>query len=254
MVAVDADHVVPVDEPGGLGIRLGESGDGPAHEPTHHDHLVAQLLRRELDLLDGLFGRVHGDDGGGNDAILETAELVSGEHVVGAANRAAKPGVLHAVITQPRRRVHDAEINAEVVQALVHQARKHGRRPVEHVLARGAPEGLLAHPAPAALSQRHLERIGDALAGEVIGFRRRLAPDAPELLAHDRAILDPVPVGVDDGVAQASVELPGFRLTVGLHGRASQNSGLDEYDEGIVNDSRGMRHVCAARCQTRRTV
>jgi hypothetical protein len=123
-------------------------------------------------------------------------------------------------ITEPGRRVDDAEVDAEVVQALVHQARKHGGRPVEHVLARRTPEGLLADPAPAPLGQRHLERVGDALAGEIVGFRRRLASDAPEFLAHDRAILDPVPVGVDDGVAQARVKLPGFRLTVGLHGRA----------------------------------
>jgi hypothetical protein len=151
------------------------------------------------------------------------------------------------VIAEPGRRIDDAKVDAEIVQALVHQARKHGGRPVEHVLARRAPEGFLADPTMAALGQRHLERVGDALAGEIVGFRRRLAPDAPEFLAHDRAILDPMPIGVDHGVAQARVKLPGFRLTVGLHGRASQKSGLNDAMREIVADPRNVRDWCPAR-------
>jgi hypothetical protein len=37
-----------------------------------------------------------------------------------------------------------------------------------------------------------------------------------------------VSIGVDDGVAQTGAELPGLRMTVGLHGRASQDSGLSD--------------------------
>ena len=174
VVAVDADHVVPLDELRGVGLLLEEGGNGPAHEAADHDHLVAELFGGELDLLDRLLRRVHGDDGGGDDSILEPAELVGREHVVGAADGATLPGVLHAVIAKARRRVHDAEVDAEIVQALVHEARQHRGGPVEHVLARRAPERLLADPAPAALGQRHLEGVRDPLAGDVIGFDRRL--------------------------------------------------------------------------------
>ncbi len=226
VVAVDADHVVPLDELRRIGLLLEEGRDGAPHEAPDHDHLVPELLGGELDLLDRFLGRVHGDDGGRDNAILEPAELVGREHVVGPADGPALPGVLHTVIAEPGRGVHDAKVDAEIVQALVHEARQHGRRPVEHVRARRTPKGLLAHPAPAALGQGELERVGNALAGDVVGFDRRVAPDAPEFLAHDRSVLEPVSIGVDDGVAQAGAELPGLRMTVGLHGRASQDSGL----------------------------
>src|SRR5438876_650027 len=79
------------------------------------------------------------------------------EDVVGSANGAAQAGVLHAVVAEPGRGIDDAEIHAEVVEALVHEARQHGRRPIEDVRARRAPERLLSDAAPGPLGQRHLE-------------------------------------------------------------------------------------------------
>jgi hypothetical protein len=92
--AVEADDVVPLDQARRVGPLLGQRGHRPAHEPADHDDLVAELLGRELDLLDGLLGRVHRDDRGRDDAVLEPAELVGGEDVIGAADGPPHPRVL----------------------------------------------------------------------------------------------------------------------------------------------------------------
>src|SRR5256885_15857170 len=76
VVAVDADHVAPLDELRGGGMLLGEGRDGAAHEAADHHDLVAELPRRELQLLDGLLRRVHRDDRRRDDAVLESAELI----------------------------------------------------------------------------------------------------------------------------------------------------------------------------------
>src|SRR5206468_6028711 len=52
-LAVDADHVAPLDKLRGSGILLGEGRDGAAHEAADHHDLVAELPRRELQFLDG---------------------------------------------------------------------------------------------------------------------------------------------------------------------------------------------------------
>src|SRR5262249_41026281 len=122
---------------------------------------------------------------------------------------------------EPGGGIDDAEIEAEVVQALVHEAREHGRRPIERVLRRQEPERLLADPAAPALGHGHVERVRDPLAREIERLHRRVPPDAAKLLAHERGELRPVPVGVDDRMLQAGVELPGLGLCAGDHRRSS---------------------------------
>ena len=141
--AVDPDDVVPLDVLRRLGLLLLERRHAPPHEPAQHRDLVAELRHRELQLLDGLFRRVHGDDGGRDHAVVEAAELVGREHVVGAADGPAQPRVLHAVEAQAGGRVDHAEVDAEIVESLVHEARQHGGRAVEDVLAGRRPERLL---------------------------------------------------------------------------------------------------------------
>src|SRR5439155_441846 len=89
--------------------------------------------------------------------------------------RTAQPRVLQAVIPEAGRRVDDTEVHAEVVQTLVEEAREHRRRPVEDVLTRRPPEGLLAYPTPPPLGQGHPERARDAVAGERRGRRAHAA-------------------------------------------------------------------------------
>src|SRR5207244_918698 len=178
----------------------------------------------ELQLLDGLLRRVHRDDRRRDDAVLESAELLGREHVVGATDASAQPRVRHAVIPEAGRRVDNTKVDPEVVQALVQQAGQHRRRPVEDVLAGRPPEGLLAYPAPPPLGQGHPERAGDAVASDRQSLGRGVPTDALELLAHDGRILEPVAVGVDDRMVQARAKLPGVGRTVGEHGDLQASS------------------------------
>jgi hypothetical protein len=192
-----------------------------AHEAADHHDLVAELGDGVVQLLDRLLRRVHRDDRGRDDPVGQRAELVHREHVVGPADGAPLPRVLHAVEAEPGRRVHHAEVDAEVVQALVHEPREHGGRPVEHVLAGRGPERFHADPLAGALGHRHLERVRHALGGRRQPLDCRVTADAPELLAHDRRVLDPVAVGVDDRMTQAGVKGPGVHMAVALHVGAS---------------------------------
>ena len=222
--AVDPDHVEPLGELGRVRLLLGDGGHRPAHEAAEHHHLVAELARRVVQLLDRLRGRVHRDDRGRHDPVRVLAELVGGEHVVGAADRAAQPRVLHTMEREPGGRIHDAQVDAELVQPLVHEPWHHRGRAIEHVFARRGPERFLAHPAPAPLGERHLERVGDALGGGVEAFDRGRAADAAELLLHDGPVFDPVAVGVDDRVVEAGAKLSGLGRTVGEHGHPQARS------------------------------
>ena len=148
MGAVDADDVVPLDEPARPpGCSSASAGTRPAHEAAHHHHLVAELLRRRTPApRSPPPACTSGMIAAGMMRSCESAELLGGEHVVGAADGPAQPRVLHAVEAEPGRRIHHAEVDAELVQPLVHEPRQHGRGPVEHVLARRRPERLLARP------------------------------------------------------------------------------------------------------------
>jgi len=75
--------------------------------------------------------------------VLEPPELVGREHVVSAADGAAQPGVLHAVEPEPGRRIDDAEVDAELVEPLVHETRQHRGGAVEHVLGRRGPNASM---------------------------------------------------------------------------------------------------------------
>ncbi len=219
--AVDADDVVPLHETGRLRPLLEERGHRPPHHPAHHDHPVAELGGRELDLLDRFLGRVHGDDRGRDHPVLEAAELVRREDVVGAADGPPQPRVLHAVVAQPGGRIHHREVDAEIRQPLVEQPRQHGGGAVQHVLARRGPERFLADPAARALRHRHPERVGHPLARQRQPLHGGLAADLAERLAHHRAVLEPVPVGVDDRMGETGAERPGIRVAVVAHGEAS---------------------------------
>jgi hypothetical protein len=89
VLAVDADHVVPLGEASRVRLLLGDGGDAAAHEAAQHHHLEPKLLGGEFHLLDRFLRRVHRDDCRRDDAIAEPAELVGGEDVVGAADGAA---------------------------------------------------------------------------------------------------------------------------------------------------------------------
>jgi hypothetical protein len=81
----------------------------------------------------------------------------SAVNVVGAAKSPAQPLRLQTVVAEAGGGIDHAEIEAEVIQALVHEARKHGRGPVEGVLGGEKPERLLADPPAPPLGHGHAE-------------------------------------------------------------------------------------------------
>src|SRR5438105_1554313 len=70
-----------------------------------------------------------------------------------------------------------------------------------------APERLLADAPPAPLLDRHAERAASTVAHRVPVFDRVLAADPAQFLGKDRAVFDPVPVGVDDRVVEPRFDL-----------------------------------------------
>src|SRR5262249_61996890 len=88
-----------------------------------------------------------------------------------------------------------------------------------------SPQRLVAAGPPPWLGERHAEGVGHALASDLEGLDRRVSPDAPELLAHDRQVLEPVAVGVDDWVAHAGAERPGLGRAVDRHGALQSRGG-----------------------------
>ena len=76
MVAVEPDHVLPHREPRGLALDLSGGRDRAVHQAAEHRDLVAELLHRELELLDRLLGGVHRDDRRRGHAVAEIAEIL----------------------------------------------------------------------------------------------------------------------------------------------------------------------------------
>src|SRR5262247_183533 len=72
-------------------------------------------------------------------------------------------------------------------------------------------------PQKASMATRRRRRSGTDIRSAL--GTRSVAADAPELVAHDRPVLEPVAVGVDDRVLQARAELPRLSRSVDGHRR-----------------------------------
>src|ERR1700751_1795023 len=70
-----------------------------------------------------------------------------------------------------------------------------------------APERLLADPPPAPLLERHAKGDARAVAHRIPAFHRVFAADPAQFLGKDRAVLDPVPVGVNDRMVEPRLDL-----------------------------------------------
>ena len=218
VLAVEAERVVPGDEGGGLGVRGGDRVHRPLDHAAEHRHLEAELLGAVRQLLDSLIGRVHGDDGSRCDAVGEVAEIVGGEDVERAAGGPARLVVGDARNAEPHRGVEDREVEAQLAEPLVEEPRQHRRGAVTRVLLGRRPERLLGDPAPAPLRHGHRERLTHLAPDRQETLRGPVAADAPELLADDGPVLQPVAVGVDHRMGQPGSNLRWARMTVAVHG------------------------------------
>src|SRR5262249_47649348 len=95
--------------------------------------------------------------------------------------------------------------------------RQHGRGPVSRVLRRRRPERLLREPAAPPLSDRDRLRFTGTTRNRQEPLGGEIATDAPELLAGDRAVLQPVAVGIDHGMVQAGSNAGWGEMAVAVH-------------------------------------
>src|SRR5207245_6201921 len=98
-------------------------------------------------------------------------------------------------------RVEHGEVQSELVEALVEQARKHRGRAVQRVPGRKGPPALLRTASVAALLNRELEVAHDTFVAQPEGLHNAAAAHALEVLADGRSKFQPVPVSIDHGMA-----------------------------------------------------
>jgi hypothetical protein len=70
-----------------------------------------------------------------------------------------------------------------------------------------APERLLADAPPAPLLERHAEGAARAVARRIPALDRVFAADPAQFLGKDRAVFDPVPIGVNDRMVEPRLDL-----------------------------------------------
>ena len=181
LLAASPDRVVVVERVVADGVdpatqAAGAVVIGPRDRARQHDRLESELTDGVVELGDRFFGRVRRNRG---DRLESVA--VAGVHLgVVAVDRMRKStsqlGVRHRR-HQPIRRVHHREVDAELVEAPVHQVGQHDGRPVEGVSRRQPPDPRGEHAElrrfagdgtatrPAAECVMLVESPGDVLAG-----------------------------------------------------------------------------------------
>ncbi len=164
-----------------------------------------------LELVDSFVGRVHGDLGDREQPVGELGEHAGVEAVERPARAAAVALVVEVTEQQAEARVDHADVDAELGQALVEQAREHGG---------GAVEGEL-HAAVAPRAARDTT-FGTLLGGEGVpvddrtegargaaGHRVAVEPHAllHQLAGQGGEELDGVAVDVDHRVVELLADL-----------------------------------------------
>src|SRR6185437_16001116 len=104
----------------------------------------------EVQLVDGLFGRDVGDDGHGGHAVAVGGEHLGRHDVIGPHKPAAQLVVGHVGHLQAHGGIDDREVDAEVGQALVHEAGSQRGGAVDGGVG-GAPPVAAGHAPPVAL-------------------------------------------------------------------------------------------------------
>src|SRR5207247_565101 len=127
---------------------------------------------------------------------------------------------------QPGGGIDDGVVAAELVQALIEQARHHRGGAVERVRRLAGPEARLGDAPPPALAERHAERVFGGLQCGEPSVGGLVAADPAHPLGEDGVELDPVPVAVDDRVAEARADLRGSLVAVAAHVPSSDDDGF----------------------------
>jgi hypothetical protein len=212
----------------GIGHRPRRRRHRPLHVVGDHDDLHAQLAHRVGGFLDGLLRSVDRDHRGGGDAGTIGREHLRVHPVHRARAGAAQLLVGIAHVEETQGGVEQAEVDAEVVQPLVEEARDHGGGAVEGIGGLAPPGGPVLPPVSPLLAAPLVPAGLRLLLHEMVGHRR--ARHLPEIVEEDRHRLQPVAVAVDDGMVE-----PG-----------ADGGGLGVFRVSHAGSSRGV-HVCGRR-------
>ena len=176
------------------------------HEPIEHDGLEAEIQNRVVEGRDGLLGSMGGDMGDDGHPVLKLGVDLGVEGVEGPA------GNLSQLVFPNRRggkgsaRIQDSEIDAEIVEAFVHQARQMAGGTIEAGSGRMTPPRGPCRPSSALLFVGHARPGAKHGLVEIEHFTDSIrevgAADVSHIvmkvLAKYRRGLDQVSVGVDD--------------------------------------------------------
>ena len=170
---------------------------------AEHDHPVAQLSDRVVELGDRLIRGARGDDRHGRQAAAMGREQVGRHPVVRACSVAMQLVLRNAVDREAEARVDDGEIDAQLGQPFVQQ-RGQKRRGLVARVGRNAPPDRAAQPFVLALppvaaiplvvptpQRAHLvDRAGTAHVAQIV--------------EEDRDRLEPMAVAIDHGMPELS--------------------------------------------------
>ena len=207
--AVDAEAVLVEDEVSHLGMLALHAWHGPQHVTGEHCCLQPES-DRVLQLLDRLRRGVHRHDRGGCQPVVQTTEHLGVVQVEGARRRPAEVVVWHARQRdheQAHARVDDAEVEPDLVHALVQQPWQHGGGAVERVLGGHRPPHRHGGTRIEALLGGHPERAPDVAHVGDPPVRHVGAADVAEEVEEHRHHLELVRVGIDDRMVDAFADL-----------------------------------------------
>ena len=210
MLAVDAELVEADGKAGERRVNPLGRGQTAGDAAAEHAHLGAQLPGHEFELGQRLLGRVHRDHRGRGQPVAELGEIIGADDVEAADHRAPGLAVGDAVNAEPGGRVDDAEIEAELIEAVVEHARHHRGGAVAGIGRLPAPIAFHADATALALLDREVQRIGDPPLRRDKPVSRLVAGRLAHFFSEDRRVLDPMPVAVDDRMAEFRMDLLGL--------------------------------------------
>jgi hypothetical protein len=179
------------------------AGRVPQHQPADQHRAQPELDHGVLELGDRLIRCVRRDHRNGEQPICVVRVDLGVVAVARARDAATHLLVVEGHRDETERRVEDGEIEADLVEPLVQEARQHRRGAVEGVARRHAPPARPRHAGRRAARSR---RAGGSIDGPSINRSKPAPrPRATELdheVAHEREELHEVAVAVDDGMVE----------------------------------------------------
>ena len=184
------------------------------NKSTDHHCLEAQLGNGEVELLDGLFGGVGGNGRHRGEAVLQTLVAVGQVAVERPAELVANFVVAVGGEVEADAGVANRKVHAQLLDAVVEHRWGHRGGEVPGVGQRQRPprppEGASGEP----IIRGEARPVGLAVERAVghLGVQPSLKPLVEAVLVEGRVVLEHVPVGVDDGMAEVGPDVGGGSL------------------------------------------